>query len=153
TVRRAHGDARLAIAGRDGAVSALLHATVDALGLSEAVEFLGTRDDVPDLLCAADVFVFPSRWEGVPGGGIEAMALEVPVVASDIAPVREVLGGADIARLVRPDDPGALAVAISSVLDEPQCRPRTKAGRERFLEHFTIERVARQMRDFYGRAL
>jgi glycosyltransferase involved in cell wall biosynthesis len=59
------------------------------------VRFLGTRMDVPELLCAADAFVFPSRWEGMSGAVLEAMALEAPIIASDIPSVRETVADGD----------------------------------------------------------
>ena len=110
---------------------------------------------MPELLCAADVFALPSRWEGLPGGVLEAMALEVPIVATDIAPVREVVGLTGCARLVPPDDAEALAAALASVLRDPRAAAAeacVAAGRDRFLEHFTTERVAAEMLRFYLRA-
>src|SRR5262249_23945665 len=105
---------KVLVAGRDGGESASLRALVGELGLDGAVELLGTRDDVADLLCAADVFAFPSRWEGSPGSVLEAMALEAPIVATGIASVREVTDGSTCARLVPVDDADALAEAIAA---------------------------------------
>jgi glycosyltransferase involved in cell wall biosynthesis len=82
---------------------------------------------------------------------IEAMALQVPIVASDIAPVREVLGDDAAGRLVPPDDPEQLARAIDDALHDTD-RERTDAARARFLERFTIEGVADEMVRFYVRA-
>jgi glycosyltransferase involved in cell wall biosynthesis len=153
-VRRARRDVRLVIAGRDGSVTQSLNTLADRLHVSDAVSFLGFRDDVPELLCAADVFVSASRWEGSPGGIIEAMALETPIVATDIKATTEVFGVADIATLVRVDDAEGLAHALLSWPDdEAHTATRTQAGRARFLARFTIERVAHEMADFYSRAL
>src|SRR5262249_34861288 len=123
------------------------------LGLDGAVEFLGTRDDVADLLCAADVFAFPSRWEGSPGSVLEAMALEAPIVATGIASVREVTDGSTCARLVPVDDADALAGAIAATLSGDGTAARVAAGRTRFAECYTIGPVAEQMVAFYARAL
>ena len=87
-----HPDLVVAIAGREGNESARLRATVERLAVADHVRFLGARDDVLDLLAAADVFVLPSRREGFGSVLVEALALEAPIVASDIGPVREVLG-------------------------------------------------------------
>jgi glycosyltransferase involved in cell wall biosynthesis len=155
TVREAEPNTRLLIAGREGAATPVLRSLLDAKGAAGVV-MLGARSDVPDLLCAADVFVFPSRWEGMPGGVLEAMALEVPIVATDIAPVREVVGDTGCGRLVPPDDAEALAVALTAVVrdaDAAAAEPCLAKGRERFLEHFTTERVADQMLQFYARAI
>jgi glycosyltransferase involved in cell wall biosynthesis len=143
---------RVLVAGRPGAATPALEALVHDRGLEPTVRFLGVRDDVGDLLCAADVFAFPSRWEGSPGSVIEALALEVPIVATDIDPVREVVGGSDAARLVAAGDPAALAAALLGVLGGAE-RPDTDAGRARFEERFTIGRVAEQMLRFYERSL
>jgi glycosyltransferase involved in cell wall biosynthesis len=75
--------ARTFVAARRGTQSEVLAAMVERLDLGSVVTFLGTRDDVADLLCAADVFVLPSRREGLPGAVVEAMAMQAPIVASD----------------------------------------------------------------------
>lgn len=146
---------RLAISGRDGGMTPELRALVDRLGLGTAVTFLGLRDDVPELLCAADAFVFPSRWEGLGSVLLEAMALEAPIVATDIPPIREVVnGGQAVAALVPVEDDAALAGAILAQLDDPAAAAaRAAAARRRFLERYTIEPVADGMVAFYDRAL
>jgi glycosyltransferase involved in cell wall biosynthesis len=154
-VRAAVPEARLVIAGREGGLTEQLGAAVARLGLGDAVAFLGARTDVLDLMCAADVFAFPSRWEGLGVAVLEAMALEAPIVASDIPAIREVLGAAEErALLVPPDAPGALAAAISRTLtDAAAGGARALAARERFLERFTLDRVADATLVFYERAL
>lgn len=150
-VRRRHPRARLLVAGREGAASERLRAQIDAAGLDGAVELLGFREDVADLLAAADVFVLPSRREGFPGVVVEAMALEVPIVATDLPGVREALGEGS-GTLVPVDDAGALARAVSAVLDGGGDRDVAQA-RERFLRRFTIGSVAAEMAAFYERAV
>jgi glycosyltransferase involved in cell wall biosynthesis len=146
--------ARLVVAGRDGNQTPLLRATVGRLGLERAVGFLGPRDDVADLLAAADTVVIPSRWEGLSNVLIEAMALEAPVVASDLPTLHDAVADLDTARLVPPDDPARLAAAILANLEDPaSARLRAGRARERFLQHFTIDRVVDQMLGFYDRAL
>ena len=152
-VRRDRPATRLFIAGREGAESAKLRDRAAGLDLGESVVFLGFRSDIPELLCAADVFVSASRWEGSPGGVIEAMALETPIVAGDIAPVREVLGDGAPAWLVAPAEPGGFAVAVGAALDDDEASVRTAAARARFLDRYTIDRVADEMVRFYDRAL
>ena len=73
---------RVLIAGRTGNATGELHSTMSRLGLGERVRFLGHRDDVPTLLAAADVFAFPSLYEGLGGAVLESKAMEVPNVAS-----------------------------------------------------------------------
>ena len=102
SIRRDQPNIVLLLAGRDGNRTAALRYQATRLGLDANVRFLGARDDIPDLMVAADVFVLPSRWEGLPGAVIEAMALETPVVATDLPGVREVLGPELLRRLGRP---------------------------------------------------
>lgn len=147
-------EARLLVAGREGNLTSALGQDVDRLGLGDVVRFLGARHDVPELLCGADTFATPSRWEGMPGTVIEAMALEAPIVASDIPPVREVVGDGVPALLVPPDDSDALADGIVATLLEPvAAAERAQLGRARFLERFTQEAAAAAMIAFYERAL
>jgi glycosyltransferase involved in cell wall biosynthesis len=145
---------RMVVAGRDGNQTPLLRATVRRLGLEGTVAFLGPRDDVADLLGAADTVVIPSRWEGLSNVLIEAMALEAPVVASDLPTLEEAVTDGDTAILVPPADPVRLAAAIVATLADPvAARARAQRARERFLERFTIDRVGDQMLAFYDRAL
>lgn len=153
-VGAAHPDVRLVVAGREGNQSSQLRAQVARLGLESAVSFLGVRDDVPDLLCAADVFVLPSRWEGLGGVVLEAMALEAPIVASDLPAVREIVEDGVTASLVDATDTGALAGAVVAVLDDAAgAAARAAAARVRFLERYTVDQVAAAMVRFYQRAL
>ena len=93
------------VAGRPGQASQELESLRDQLGVSETVQFLGHRDDAPEILAAGDIFALPSLFEGFPGAVLEAMALSLPVVASDIPPVREI---------VRPGETGPPGAASRS---------------------------------------
>jgi glycosyltransferase involved in cell wall biosynthesis len=149
---RAVPGARLAVAGRGGNQTPRLRAAAEGLG--PAVELLGARGDVAELLCAADVFVVPSRWEGFGSVLLEAMALEAPIVASDLPAVREVVTHGDSALLVPPDRPAELAAAVAATLADPGAAAgRARRARERFLAAFTVDRVADAMADLYRRAL
>jgi glycosyltransferase involved in cell wall biosynthesis len=152
-IRRDQPDVTLLLAGRDGNRTAALRYQATRLGLDDNVRFLGKRDDVPDLMVAADVFVLPSRWEGLPGAVIEAMALETPVVATDLPGVREVLGPELLRSVIVPvGDASALASRIVETADRDQAA-WTASARERFLRRFTTRRIASEMVDFYARAL
>jgi glycosyltransferase involved in cell wall biosynthesis len=151
-VRAAVPDARLLMAGREGNQTAALRQLVADLGLGDAVTLLGTRTDVPDLLCACDVFVMPSRWEGLGSVLLEAMALGAPIVATDIPPVRETV--AEQAILVPAEDDEAFAQGVLHTLeDRDAATERTRAATDRFNRHYTLERVSRDMVGFYQRAL
>jgi glycosyltransferase involved in cell wall biosynthesis len=96
----------MVIAGRDGNATNSLQALARELDIVDRVQFLGHRSDVADLMVAADVFVFPSLWEGLGGVLIEALALEVPIVSSDLDATREVLGGKGTSGLLVPPGGG-----------------------------------------------
>jgi glycosyltransferase involved in cell wall biosynthesis len=136
----------LLVAGRPGNASSVVGAK--AAGCPE-IRLLGHRDDVPDLMCAADVLSFPSRWEGLGGTLIEAMALRLPIVASDIAPLAETIG--DVGwPMVRPDDGVALAEALLSALERDAVNEaRRDAGQRRFRAYFTAEAAADGMAGLY----
>lgn len=153
TVRGSVPRVQLLIAGREGNATPSLRGAIASLGMTDEVRLLGDRSDVPDLLCAADVFALPSVREGMPGAVIEAMALEAPIVATRLPQVLEVTGD-DGALHVAIDDVHGLARAIVETIEDPEgARLRTSHARLRFVENFTIERTARQMIDFYRRAL
>jgi glycosyltransferase involved in cell wall biosynthesis len=109
----------LLVAGRPGDSTPRLEARCATLGVDGHVRFLGHREDVPEVLAAGDLFVFPTLYEGLPGAVVEAMALGLPIVASDIGPVREAVGAEGNARLVRRGDSVALAAAIEDLLEHP----------------------------------
>jgi glycosyltransferase involved in cell wall biosynthesis len=139
---------RLLIAGREGDASLRLRGAVAGLKLENFVHFLGVRADVPDLLCAADVMVLPSRREGLPGIVLEALALEAPIVATDIPTTRDALAG-EHGRLVPAECASGLADAIVATLRDPLAREKARRGRLFFLDRFQIERVADRMVGFY----
>ncbi|MEX2624551.1 MAG: glycosyltransferase [Acidimicrobiia bacterium] len=139
-VVEAHPEARLLIAGRAGHASAELVARIGGLGLEETVTLLGHREDVADVLAAADLFVFPSLYEGLGGALIEAMALGLPVVASDIAALREVVREGENADLVSPGDAAGLAAAIRGLLNDPERRGQYgERSRQIFNNEFRAE--------------
>ena len=142
------------VAGQHGRSSAELTSIVNELDLAGSVRLLGHRDDIAELFCAADVFVLPSRREGNPGVVLEAMALEVPIVASDIAPVREALGDPSLAELFRPGDVAGLAAAVAKAIEDPAAgRQRTTQARERFIAQYDVAGVAERILAFYQTAL
>ena len=145
-----HPDIVLLLAGRSGDVSGELESLQKRLGLQDRVQFLGHREDVPEILAAADLFDFPSFYEGLPGAVIEAMALELPIVASDIEPVREIVEAGRNAILVRPASPVELATAIERILEDRQTALAYGArSREIFEERFTLEQGMVRLMEFY----
>jgi glycosyltransferase involved in cell wall biosynthesis len=151
---RVHPSLRVLIAGREGAATPGLERQAKEFGLTAVVSLLGHRSDVPELLSACNAFVLPSRREGSPGSLIEAMALEVPSVATDIPAVREVVGSPPVALLTPADEPTLLAAAIGRVLsDEELGADLGSRARKRFLDCYTVDSAAAGMRAIYERAL
>jgi glycosyltransferase involved in cell wall biosynthesis len=136
----------LLIVGRGGAEADHLRRLAARPPLDRVIRFLGHRQDVPEILSAADVFAFPSLWEGLGCAVLEAMALGLPIVASDLEPIREVVEDGRCAVLVPPRTPGALASSISSLLDDrARAQALGVAGREIFRRRFTLERSTKRM--------
>jgi glycosyltransferase involved in cell wall biosynthesis len=104
---------------------------IPRLGLSDRVQLLGLRSDVPRLLASSDLYVSSSHWEGLPVAMLEAMAAGLPVVATRVGDAPRALG-VDSGVLVAPRDPGALARAIADLLADPiRLRELGAAGRTR----------------------
>ena len=140
----------LLIAGREGNTTQELMTQVKESGLNDQIRFLGHREDIPDLLASADLFVFPSLFEGLPGAVIEAMALGLPVIASDIPSLREVVENGKNALLVPAASPKELAAAIDELLKDPGRMNRfSEKSREIFEQRFTLERYAERMLHLY----
>jgi glycosyltransferase involved in cell wall biosynthesis len=138
------------IPGRRGNATAALEALHGDLDLGDTVRFLGHRDDVGDLLSAADVFAFPSMYEGLGGAVVEAMALGLPIVASDLPAIREVVEEGGNALLVQRGDPAALAHAIDALLNGHERRVALgRRSRQIFEERFTLDRVVPRMVALY----
>ncbi len=141
-------------AGLAGHATDELQRQIDNDGLRDRVHMLGYRSDVPELLAAADVFVFPSLYEGLGGSVIEAMALSLPIVASDTPALQEMLEPGRNALLVPPLRAPELADAITQLLDDPAKRQSFAArSREIFEDRFTVERSAARMLDLYARVV
>ena len=140
-------NAQLWLAGRPGGNSGEVQRAIAESPEPSRIRSLGERTDVGDLLCAADFFVMPSRFEGLAGSVIEAMALEIPLVLTDIEVFREVADNR--ALFFRRDDDGDLSAALRRCLTgeyplswPAQLRARTEAN-------FDISQVASDLADFY----
>lgn len=109
------------------------------LGVSDRVRFHGLVPDAAALFPAFDAFVLSSRSEGTPVSLFEAMEAEVPVIASEVGGVPDVVRGEE-ALLVTPDDPAALAGALREVRNDPEAaRRRAARARRRLRSEFALE--------------
>lgn len=147
-------EAVLVVVGREGRDTRRLATIVRDAGISGSVRMLGERSDVPNLISAADVFVLSSHREGLPGVVLEAMALEAPIVASDLPNVREAVPGSEFANLVTPGDHEAFGQAITETIFAAElAQRRARAARRRFEDEFDIDAVCVAMTRFYRTAL
>ena len=123
------------------------------LRLEGQVEFLGERDDVPQLLRAADGFVLSSAWEGMPNAVMEAMAAALPVVATDVGDVPELVEDRTSGFVVQPGDSEALADRMLSLMAMPpdQRRAMGERGLERIRARFENERVVDEWEALFRR--
>jgi glycosyltransferase involved in cell wall biosynthesis len=130
-----------------------MHDLVNRLGVSDAVHWLGLRNDMSALLNAADAFVLSSAWEGMPLVVGEAMAMQRPVVATDVGGVRELIGDAGV--LVPPKDSAALADAMLRVMhmSSDHRQAMGHAARERIRQQFDINAKAEEWEALYARLL
>ena len=120
----------------------------------ERVHFVGERDDVPELLAGASVFVLSSRSEGFPISVLEAMAAGLPVVASDVGGVREQVEQEVTGLLVPRGDAVALASAIERLVRDPELRRRMgEAGRARAARLFDLPSFREAHLELYRREL
>ncbi|MBM3269292.1 MAG: glycosyltransferase [Candidatus Sericytochromatia bacterium] len=143
--------AALLVAG-EGERRADLEREARDLGLDGAVRFLGRRDDVSRLLAAADVFCLPSLSEGLPLAIAEAMAAGLPVVATPVGGVPEIVQDGETGFLVPPGDAGALAARLAALLADARLREQMGAwGRLRASRHFSLERMATRFEALYER--
>jgi glycosyltransferase involved in cell wall biosynthesis len=133
-------DCHLAIVGREGDASRSLRLAITEHGLSDSVTLVGYTPDVYHYVANANVFVFPSFMEGLGTAVLEAMALEVPVVAYDIPPINEITDGGRLASLVEPGDESALAERIFAALESG--RERVEQARQWTLSNYSIDTVA-----------
>lgn len=149
-VLRVQGErpSRLVIVG-NGDQRATLETLSHSLGISERVSFLGYRTDRLEILKGFDVFVLPSRLEGVPRCLMEAMAARIPVVASDIPGSRDLVISGETGLLFPLDDVATLTTMLSKVAKEPLRSQLATAGRERVLSDYSATTMARRYAEVY----
>ena len=145
-------DVRLLVVGReveDGYAEKLKRLASD-LGIGRQVVFTGQRSDVPELMAAADIYAMPSQFEPFGLVYLEAMAMELPVIALDSGGTPEVVEHGSDGLLSAPGDAQALADNLLTCVNEPHRRiDMGRRGRRRAETRFTIERMARDCEAVY----
>lgn len=149
-LRRRHPRVHGVVAGEvsldDDSVQPLVH----EFGLEDGLTLLGRRSDMPEVLTAFDIFVLSSHDEGMSNAILEAMAMEKPVVATDVGGTCEVVQHGRTGLLVPPRDPEALAAAIDELLLQPErAAEMGRQGRRVVEEGFSARSMVRQMERVY----
>jgi glycosyltransferase involved in cell wall biosynthesis len=146
TVLQSRAEICVALVG-DGKLSGELKAEAEQLGIETRVRFLGYRDDVPDLIQAADLFVFPSHMEGLGSTLIDAMLAGRAIVTTTAGGIPDLTGSDDgdaepVAWTVPPRDPEALAEAIRDAFESPEKRALfEQRARQRAEQRFTADQM------------
>ena len=138
----------------DGPVREELEAEAKRLGLAEKITFAGQRDPVETAYGEMDIFVSSSLSEGLPIALLEAMAARLPVVATRVGAVPEVIEDNISGLLVEPENPSALVEAVENLLTDPAKKQAlAEGGFQRARQHFSAENMARQTEAVYREIL
>lgn len=151
---RRHFPGLTVVLAGDGPQRSRLENMSRRMGIGRHVLFLGERRDIPALLAGMDVFVLPSRWEGLPYALLEAGAAKKPVAATDVDGIREVIVPERNGLLAGSGDPEALAESIQRLLTDKNWA--SKLGKQLYqdvLNRFTLSGMAEQTRNLYLRLL
>jgi L-malate glycosyltransferase len=146
-------DARLIMVG-DGPDAAAAGALAERLGVSDDVVFVGKQPRIVDYLACADLLLLPSETESFGLAALEAMSCEVPVVATRVGGLPEVVGEGVSGHLLPVGDVDGMAAAAARILsDERLSAAMGAAGRRVAVEQYTTEAVIPQYVDYYGEVL
>jgi glycosyltransferase involved in cell wall biosynthesis len=161
TVREAHPDARLLLAGSvkfagratrfdNRAYREDLTRLAHRLRVADAALFLGERGDIAEILSAVDVLLVPSWYEPFGRVALEAMTMRVPVIATSVGGISEVIDDGVDGLVLPPRDPGAWARAIDELLSDGERRARMGArGRKKAEREFSARRHASEIMEVY----
>ncbi len=135
----------------DGPLRSSLETDVKARQLTHSVSFAGFRDDIPDILQLADIFVLPSVLEGFPFVVLEAMAAGRPVIATDVGGNREAVLDGVTGTIIEPKNAEQLYTAISSLINSEVKRKNMGAkGAQRVKTFFSKEKMCQETLGLYG---
>lgn len=134
----------------DGPLNHSLKAIAESLGILDCIIFTGTRQDIPELMRAMDVFILSSISEGISLTLLEAMACELPVIATAVGGNSEVVIEGETGFLVPAQNPEAMSVKIIQMINNLEQRHQLgKKGRQRAENDFSLSRAAKQYTDLY----
>jgi len=150
SLRHSRPECHFAVVGA-GPQDEALRALARQLRLEPHVSFLGRCEDVAPVLKATDVFVLASLWEGMPNVVLEALAAGVPVVATRVEGVTDIIEDGRTGVLVMPRDVPAIVTAVARLLDEPErARRLAQAGREDVAARFPLEAMVQRHEQLYA---
>jgi glycosyltransferase involved in cell wall biosynthesis len=148
-LRAAFPDLRVLIAG-DGPDRERVESLIERLAMNGTVTLLGGRGDIPDFLRALDVAVCSSDWEGTPLSVMEYMEAELPVVATRVGGIPDMIQSGVEGILVEPGDPSAIAAAVGDLLRDPNgATEMGRRGRRRRRAEFDLDVTARRTAELY----
>jgi len=140
---------RIGIVGTGVLLSDLKRLSIN-LGINNTVEFLGVRGDILSLLDKSSIFVLPSRWEGLPISILEAMSRNVPVIATSVGGISEVINDGEDGVLVTPENPELLAGAIIYLLENEGLRAKLATNAfKKVKEEFSIDMYTSDLLNLY----
>ena len=146
-------ETRFVFAG-DGEARPSFERQVEALGIGDAFRFLGSRNDVPDILASCDIAALPSKAEGLPNAVLEYMAAGLPTIVSRVGGNPELVEDGVTGLVVPPQDSDALRDALLRLLRDEELATRIAAnGRRMATQHFSFERLVREVDELYSELL
>ena len=131
----------------------MLLAEAEHMGLKENVILAGYRSDIPDVLNAADIFVFPSFHEGMPVSALEAMACGLPIICSEIRGNVDIIREGDNGYLFQPSDVETLARKLEYLLDDAEKRKIMGLKNKEYVKDFSLESVTEELKRIYKSVL
>lgn len=151
SLRETHPSLRFLIVGRAGNSSPAIEKLINDNGLGDRVILTGPRRDLPRLLASADIFAFPSLFEGNGGNAmIEAMASGLPIITTGHPPMTDLIPDDEHGRLIERCDSDGLAQALAQLADSADLRRRLGSAARRRAETFlSPQEVALQQEDWY----
>ncbi len=136
-VLEAHPNAHFYLVGKGN--QEFLRSLSESLRIEDNLHILGERMDIPSLLCASDIFVLPSLTEGTPGALLEAMAMELPCIATRVGNIPDVIRNLQEGILIEPSNPKEISMAISDILSKPDdARSLGIRARNRIEKHYNL---------------
>ncbi|MEW5820714.1 MAG: glycosyltransferase family 4 protein [Cyanobacteriota bacterium] len=138
----------------DGYLRPGLENKVKNLNIARNIHFLGNRTDVVNLLSSSDIFCLPSDWEGLPLVIAEAMSCKLPIIATAVNGVPEIVVDNETGFLIKPRDPKVLSEKIIFLIENPEVRAKmANNGYKRVNDHFSLKNLVNRLESIYSEYL